>query len=147
MDPLMAALRRLRLRLFVTQWTRAVVLSLIVSTALACVWLLAARLFPKIGPIEPVSATLVGIGLVVASGYAIWKRPSVLKAALEADRRLGLQERIIGRFAKVYAEAGNLIEQAFADYAAEVQAGVFPDEEHSYRMPERTMTELEDHVS
>ncbi|MCA9861945.1 MAG: 3-methyl-2-oxobutanoate hydroxymethyltransferase [Thermomicrobiales bacterium] len=66
---------------------------------------------------------------------------------LVAHDMLGLQERIIGRFAKVYAEAGNLIEQAFADYAAEVQAGVFPDEEHSYRMPERTMTELEDHVS
>lgn len=66
---------------------------------------------------------------------------------LVAHDMLGLQERIIGRFAKVYAEAGNLIEQAFADYAAEVQASVFPDEEHSYRMPERTMTELEDHVS
>jgi 3-methyl-2-oxobutanoate hydroxymethyltransferase len=66
---------------------------------------------------------------------------------LVAHDMLGLQERIIGRFAKVYAEAGNLIEQAFAAYASEVQAGTFPDDEHSYRMPAQTLSELEDKVS
>lgn len=94
MDPLMAALRRLRFRLFITQWTRAIVLSLIASTALACVWLLVTRLFPTVGTVEPVAAVLVALGLVAATVYSIWKRPSVLKAALEADRRLGLHERI-----------------------------------------------------
>lgn len=63
---------------------------------------------------------------------------------LVAHDMLGLQERIIGRFAKVYAEAGNVIEQAFGEYAAEVQAGTFPDEEHSYRMPGHALAELED---
>ena len=63
---------------------------------------------------------------------------------LVAHDMLGLQERIIGRFAKVYAEAGNVIEQAFSDYAAEVQAGTFPDDEHSYRMPAQTLAELLD---
>jgi 3-methyl-2-oxobutanoate hydroxymethyltransferase len=62
---------------------------------------------------------------------------------LVAHDMLGLQERIIGRFAKVYTEAGQVIEQAFADYAAEVQAGTFPGEEHSYRMPAHTLAELE----
>lgn len=66
---------------------------------------------------------------------------------LVAHDMLGLQERIIGRFAKVYAEAGNLIGQAFADYASEVQSGTFPDEEHSYRMPAQTMIELEEERS
>jgi 3-methyl-2-oxobutanoate hydroxymethyltransferase len=66
---------------------------------------------------------------------------------LVAHDMLGLQERIIGRFAKVYAEAGNVIEQAFADYASEVQAGTFPDDEHSYRMPAQTLAELADPVS
>lgn len=61
---------------------------------------------------------------------------------LVAHDMLGLQERIIGRFAKVYAEAGNLIEQAFADYVAEVRAGTFPAEEHSYRMPAAVIEEL-----
>ena len=63
---------------------------------------------------------------------------------LVAHDMLGLQERIIGRFAKVYAEAGGLIEEAFKDYATEVQSGAFPDEEHSYRMPAQTLAELED---
>jgi 3-methyl-2-oxobutanoate hydroxymethyltransferase len=62
---------------------------------------------------------------------------------LVAHDMLGLQERIIGRFAKVYAEAGNVIEQAFAEYASEVQAGTFPDDEHSYRMPAQALAELE----
>jgi 3-methyl-2-oxobutanoate hydroxymethyltransferase len=62
---------------------------------------------------------------------------------LVAHDMLGLQERIIGRFAKVYAEAGSLIEGAFAEYASEVQSGTFPDDEHSYRMPATTLAELE----
>ncbi len=66
---------------------------------------------------------------------------------LVAHDMLGLQERIIGRFAKVYAEAGNVIEKAFAEYASEVQAGAFPDDEHSYRMPAQTLAELEDQGS
>lgn len=66
---------------------------------------------------------------------------------LVAHDMLGLQERIIGRFAKVYAEAGKVIEKAFVDYASEVQAGTFPDDEHSYRMPAHTLAELEDQVS
>ena len=63
---------------------------------------------------------------------------------LVAHDMLGLQERIIGRFAKVYAEAGGLIEDAFKAYAAEVQSGAFPEEEHSYRMPAQALAELED---
>ena len=94
MDPLMAALRRLRLHLLVSQWTRALVSALILTTALACGWLLLVRLFPKLGAVEPVSAGLVAAGIVLATLYTLWKRPSVLKAAIEADRRLGLQERI-----------------------------------------------------
>ena len=62
---------------------------------------------------------------------------------LVAHDMLGLQERIIGRFAKVYAEAGDVIEKAFEEYVTEVQAGTFPDDEHSYRMPAQTLAELE----
>jgi 3-methyl-2-oxobutanoate hydroxymethyltransferase len=66
---------------------------------------------------------------------------------LVAHDMLGLQERIIGRFAKVYAEAGAVIQQAFAEYASEVQSGAFPDDEHSYRMPAQALAELEEQVS
>jgi 3-methyl-2-oxobutanoate hydroxymethyltransferase len=53
---------------------------------------------------------------------------------LVAHDMLGLQERIIGRFAKVYADVGDEIEQAFANFADEVRSGAFPDAEHSYGM-------------
>lgn len=55
---------------------------------------------------------------------------------------LGLQERIIGRFAKIYADVGSVIHQAFATYAAEVRNSEFPDAAHSYGMSEATLAEL-----
>ena len=55
---------------------------------------------------------------------------------------LGLQERIIGRFAKVFVDAGDQIRDAFATYRAEVEAGEFPDVEHSYAMSAETLAEL-----
>lgn len=66
---------------------------------------------------------------------------------LVAHDMLGLQERIIGRFAKIYAETGDVIERAFSEYASEVQAGTFPDEEHSYRMPAQALADLESSAS
>ena len=55
---------------------------------------------------------------------------------------LGLQERIIGRFAKVFVDAGDQIRDAFATYRAEVETGEFPDVEHSYAMSAETLAEL-----
>jgi 3-methyl-2-oxobutanoate hydroxymethyltransferase len=63
---------------------------------------------------------------------------------LVAHDMLGLQERIIGRFAKVYAEAGEQIREAFATYASEVQTGAFPDADHSYRMSSDVLTRLQE---
>ena len=60
--------------------------------------------------------------------------PSCDGQVLVAHDMLGLQERIIGRFAKVYAEVGDDIRRAFSAYASEVQAGSFPDADHSYAM-------------
>ena len=36
------------------------------------------------------------------------------------------------KFVKQFANVGEVMKQAFADYAKEVKAGTFPDEEHSY---------------
>jgi 3-methyl-2-oxobutanoate hydroxymethyltransferase len=63
---------------------------------------------------------------------------------LVAHDMLGLQERIIGRFAKVYADVGAVIHNAFATYVAEVQNGDFPDAAHSYAMPEAALAELQE---
>ena len=55
---------------------------------------------------------------------------------------LGLQERIIGRFAKVYATIGDDVRNAFASYAEEIRDGTFPDEEHSYGMAKDVLQQL-----
>jgi 3-methyl-2-oxobutanoate hydroxymethyltransferase len=73
---------------------------------------------------ERVNVPTIGIGA----------GPSCDGQVLVAHDMLGLQERIIGRFAKIYAHVGDDIRQAFSAYASEVQSGVFPDAEHSYGM-------------
>jgi 3-methyl-2-oxobutanoate hydroxymethyltransferase len=55
---------------------------------------------------------------------------------------LGLQERIIGRFAKEYANVGDDVRRAFTAFAEEVRAGAFPDEEHSYAMAKDVIAQL-----
>src|SRR5215207_6731446 len=61
---------------------------------------------------------------------------------LVAHDMLGLQERIIGRFAKVYANVGDDVRRAFTAFAEEVRAGSFPDEEHSYSMAKDVIAQL-----
>jgi 3-methyl-2-oxobutanoate hydroxymethyltransferase len=61
---------------------------------------------------------------------------------LVAHDMLGLQERIIGRFAKVYANVGEDVRRAFTAFAEEVRAGSFPDEEHSYTMAKDVIAQL-----
>ena len=61
---------------------------------------------------------------------------------LVAHDMLGLQDRIIGRFAKVYASTGDDIRRAFTSFAEEVREGSFPDEEHSYGMAKDVLAQL-----
>jgi 3-methyl-2-oxobutanoate hydroxymethyltransferase len=61
---------------------------------------------------------------------------------LVAHDMLGLQDRIIGRFAKVYAATGDDIRRAFTSFAEEVREGSFPDEEHSYGMAKDVLAQL-----
>lgn len=46
----------------------------------------------------------------------------------------GLYDRIQPRFVKRYAEAGQAIAEGLAAYCAEVDAGIFPGPEHSFKM-------------
>jgi 3-methyl-2-oxobutanoate hydroxymethyltransferase len=59
---------------------------------------------------------------------------------------LGLYDRVQPRFVKHYAEIGNQIRQAVETYAAEVRAGVFPDDAHSYAMRSEEAQRLADLV-
>jgi 3-methyl-2-oxobutanoate hydroxymethyltransferase len=69
--------------------------------------------------------------------------PSCDGQVLVAHDMLGMQERIPGRFAKVFGDVGSQIESAFTSFATEVRDGSFPDADHSYSMPQETLAELQ----
>ena len=94
MDPLLVALRTLRRRLLVTRWTRSTVYALIGACTGSLAWLILTRMFPALGGVELVAASLAAAAIAGATAWAIWKRPSLVQTALEADRRLGLNERL-----------------------------------------------------
>jgi 3-methyl-2-oxobutanoate hydroxymethyltransferase len=57
----------------------------------------------------------------------------------------GLYDRIMPRFVKHFAEAGEAIAGGLAAYCAEVDAGTFPGPEHSFKMkPEELLRAVDD---
>jgi 3-methyl-2-oxobutanoate hydroxymethyltransferase len=56
---------------------------------------------------------------------------------------LGLTEGHLPRFVKRYANLSREIRDALEAYAAEVRSGAFPDEEHTYAMPEEELAAFE----
>jgi 3-methyl-2-oxobutanoate hydroxymethyltransferase len=56
---------------------------------------------------------------------------------------LGLSEGHLPRFVKRYANLSGEIRDALAAYAAEVRSGAFPEEQHTYAMPEEEQAEFE----
>jgi len=55
---------------------------------------------------------------------------------------LGLYGRKSPKFSKVFADAGALIRQGFADYISETKSGAFPDEEHAFCIDEAVVEKL-----
>ncbi len=56
---------------------------------------------------------------------------------------LGLFDRFTPSFAKKYQDVGTLMLNTFKQYAEEVQNGVFPGEEHSYKMSDEVLEAIE----
>jgi 3-methyl-2-oxobutanoate hydroxymethyltransferase len=56
---------------------------------------------------------------------------------------LGLYGGRTPRFVKQYANLGAEIERALAEYAADVRTGAFPEERHTYAMPEDELARFE----
>ena len=56
---------------------------------------------------------------------------------------LGITEGQTPRFVKRYADVAGEIRSALARYAADVRAGTFPAEEHTYTIPEEELTLLD----
>jgi 3-methyl-2-oxobutanoate hydroxymethyltransferase len=60
---------------------------------------------------------------------------------------LGLYEGRAARFVKRYAEVGAEIQRALAAFAADVRAGAFPAEEHTYAIPDEELAAFEESLS
>jgi 3-methyl-2-oxobutanoate hydroxymethyltransferase len=56
---------------------------------------------------------------------------------------LGLTEGHLPRFVKRYASLSLQIREALESYVHEVRTGVFPEEQHTYAMPEDELSEFE----
>ncbi|NMA75526.1 MAG: 3-methyl-2-oxobutanoate hydroxymethyltransferase [Bacteroidales bacterium] len=56
---------------------------------------------------------------------------------------LGLFDRFVPRFVKQYAKVGDIIVDALTQYAEDVNAGTFPDLNHSFTMKEEELRQLE----
>jgi 3-methyl-2-oxobutanoate hydroxymethyltransferase len=56
---------------------------------------------------------------------------------------LGLYGGRTPRFVKQYANLGAEIERALVEYAADVRSGTFPEERHTYAMPEEELARFE----
>ncbi len=55
---------------------------------------------------------------------------------------LGMFTDYVPKFVKQFAQAGDLMKQAFADYKKEVMAGTFPEEKHSYKIEDEVIDKL-----
>jgi 3-methyl-2-oxobutanoate hydroxymethyltransferase len=56
---------------------------------------------------------------------------------------LGLYEGRAPRFVKRYADVASQIRSALEEYAADVRAGRFPEEQHTYSIPDEELAEFE----
>ena len=113
-DPLMAALRKVRLRLGLRRWVRYTAASLFVGATAACLWVLLTRLFPQLGDAFAPALVLLGVAYAIATGWAIRNRPSLVDAALAADTEIGLKERLTTSLELAEAE-GAMVDAVHAD--------------------------------
>ena len=93
MDPLLATLRKVQWLLGVQQWIRFAVDGLIGGLAVCCAWLVLTRLFPLLAGDRTPYLGILAVAVLASLLWAIRRRPSLLEAALETDRRLALEER------------------------------------------------------
>jgi 3-methyl-2-oxobutanoate hydroxymethyltransferase len=60
---------------------------------------------------------------------------------------LGLYEGHVPRFVKRYADLASAVRDALEAYAADVRSGAFPEEQHTYAIPEEELSHFEEAVS
>jgi 3-methyl-2-oxobutanoate hydroxymethyltransferase len=60
---------------------------------------------------------------------------------------LGLYEGRAPRFVKQYADLATEIRNALGTYVAEVRSGAFPEDKHTYAIPEQELAQFEAEVA
>ncbi len=105
-DPLVASLQRVRRRLALQQWIHFSIRSLWYSLSACVAAVVLVKLFPALGEPQFLCLALLALGLATAAGLAVRRRPRLVDAALEADRRLGLDERLTSSLALADREGG-----------------------------------------
>jgi len=93
---------------------------------------------------SPVAARISGALTVPTIG--IGAGPSCDGQVLVFHDMLGLYEGRSPRFVKRYADVAAITLDALERYAAEVRSGAFPEEAHTYAMPEEELTLFESGV-
>ena len=104
MDLVVSTLKRVRRRLFVQRWLHLTFISLIYTSSISCLWLVLTRFLPILGKPEPVCLGVVVAGCLVAGTLAIRRRPALVDAALAADHRVGLKERLTSSLELAHVE-------------------------------------------
>lgn len=114
MDRLVDTLRRVRIRLFLQEWMGFILWGLFFSCIACGVWVVLARCFAELGNPLQVCVVVFAAGFLVVTGIAIRRRPSLTEAALEADRRADLKERLTSSLELAGVE-GPMIQALHAD--------------------------------
>ena len=94
MSPLHARLNNVRRRIWAQSGIGHLSRALLWGSLAACLWLLASRLFPLLPFALEMSGGLLIAAIVVAAIQTWRARPDLKAAALAADERLGLRERL-----------------------------------------------------
>lgn len=94
MSPLHVQLHRVRKRIWAQMGVACLSTALLWTASLACVWLVLCRLLPAIPYTLEGAGVIVFIGVAAALVLAWCQRPDIRTAALAADDRLGLRERL-----------------------------------------------------
>lgn len=106
MSPLVSRLRKLRLRLAFRQLLDFLLSGVFFGGLASCIWLLATRFFPVLGDALWVGVAAFATGVAAAGLVAFLRRPDLMDAALAADLRLGLRERLSSSYELADAEGG-----------------------------------------
>jgi hypothetical protein len=96
--PLLRLLRGIRRRLLLALWAHVTTTMLVAALLGSAFWLVLTRLFPILGNPSPVTLALIGTATALALLLTTLRRPSLLAAALEADRRAQLSERLTSSY-------------------------------------------------